>query len=814
MKVCIVAPSPVPFTPGGAERLFAGLAEAISARHGVDAEVVKLPSRERNFADLVESYTAFSTLDLSHFDLVVSTKYPSWMVDHSNHVVYMVHPLRGVYDSYHHFGLPVELEGPLPGCVQTLRGHLDAGPRRSRVGAVLAQAKTCVDELGTDDPLLGLPSPLLRLLLQWLDAAALNPTAIVRHLAISETVAGRPGYFPTGAWPIAVVPPSSMPVSEPGAGSHPPFLFTASRLHEPKRIGLIIDAMNHVQADIELRIAGAGPEEEALGKRASGDRRVKLIGRLSEQELSQAYADAKAVVFVPLDEDLGLITLEAQVSGTPVITVTDAGGPTELIENGVSGLITEADPLSLAASIDDLVGDDEMARQIGEAGRTAAAVVTWDRVVDAILGTSSSSALFAGSSRRRIVVLSTYPVDPARGGGQLRCRHLFEPLGRDRDVVVLCLGLPGEPASRRILAPGVLQIMVPRSDAHLAAEARVEACVGLPVTDIAASMFIELSPAYLRELKAAVDSADIAILAQPYLLPALRMVAPGLAFIYDSQNDEVTLKRELLPDTAAGNELVDVVSVVEGAAARNGTVTACSPDELRGYEIGDSHAAPTLIPNGADVSGTPFVDLGERLSNLDHWRHTWVDAGGAYFQHLAIFVGSWHPPNLDAVEMIIDFAPACPDIMFLVAGSQCDYFRGRELPRNIVMRGPVSEVELSLLLRTADIALNPMRLGAGTNLKILEYFAAGVPVVSTAVGARGTGARPGVEYFEFVGADDLPLTVERAVDQSSAREAVAHARLLVESDFDWTVLAERFRAVVEDVVAQGADQEGLPTQLG
>lgn len=814
MKVCIVAPSPVPFTPGGAERLSAGLAGAISEREGVDVELVKLPSREQSFAELVESYASFSLLDLNHFDLVVSTKYPSWMVDHPNHVVYMVHPLRGVYDSYHHFGLPIEPEGSLPGCVRELRDLLDTVPRRSRVGAVLAQAATCIDQLGTDDPLLALPSPLLRLLLRWLDGAALAPTSVARHLAISNTVACRPGYFPTGAWPTAVIPPSSMPVSQPGVGSHRPFLFTASRLHEPKRIGLIIEAMKHVQADIELRIAGAGPEEEALRKHALGDRRVKLVGRLSERELSQAYADAKAVVFVPLDEDLGLITLEAQMSATPVITVADAGGPTELIEDGVSGLIAEADPVALGAAIDDLAADSEMARRIGEAGRTAAAAVTWERVVDAVLGSASSADPFADSSRRRVVVLATYPIDPARGGGQLRSRHLFEPLGRDRDVVVLCLGFPKEPASRRIIAPGVLQITVPRSEAHLAAEGKVEVCVGFPVTDIAATMFIELSPAYLGELRAAVTGADVAILAQPYLLPALRIVAPDLAFIYDSQNDEVALKRALMPDTAVGHELVDVVSAVEAAAVRHGTVTACSPDELFVYEIGGEHGRPTLIPNGADVSGTPFVDLDERLSNLDQWRRAWVEAGGSGFEHMAIFVGSWHPPNLDAVEMIIDLAPSCPDFLFLIVGSQCEYFRGRKLPPNLVMRGRVSEVELALLLRTADVALNPMRLGAGTNLKILEYFAAGVPVVATSVGARGTGARPGLDYFELAHPDDLGMMLEQAVDRSNAQAAVVNSRSLVERDFDWTVLAERFREVVEDVVANSADREVVATQPG
>jgi glycosyltransferase involved in cell wall biosynthesis len=61
----------------------------------------------------------------------------------------------------------------------------------------------------------------------------------------------------------------------------------------------------------------------------------------------------------------------------------------------------------------------------------------------------------------------------------------------------------------------------------------------------------------------------------------------------------------------------------------------------------------------------------------------------------------------------------------------------------MAMAGVVTEQEKNLILSMADAALNPMTGGSGTNLKMLEYFAAGVPVISTPFGARGLACRPG-----------------------------------------------------------------------
>ena len=112
MKIGIIAPSPVPFVIGGAENLWAGMLAAFNRQQGIECELIKLPSPERNFAEVLASYRYFAKLDLNHFDLLISTKYPAWAVRHPNHIVYLQHKLRGLYDTYP-AQLPTQLDPSL-----------------------------------------------------------------------------------------------------------------------------------------------------------------------------------------------------------------------------------------------------------------------------------------------------------------------------------------------------------------------------------------------------------------------------------------------------------------------------------------------------------------------------------------------------------------------------------------------------------------------------------------------------------------------------------------------------------------------------
>ena len=71
--------------------------------------------------------------------------------------------------------------------------------------------------------------------------------------------------------------------------------------------------------------------QRLVAERGLADR-VSLPGRLDEPQLLEHLARCRAVVFPPYDEDYGFVTVEAFASAKPVITCTDSGGPTELVQ--------------------------------------------------------------------------------------------------------------------------------------------------------------------------------------------------------------------------------------------------------------------------------------------------------------------------------------------------------------------------------------------------------------------------------------------------------------------------------------------------
>jgi len=273
-------------------------------------------------------------------DLAICTKWPSYMVKHPNKVTWLVHQFRQIYDW---FGTPMSDFTNWPADVQVRRTIIDMD------GKALAESR--------------------------------------RIFTISRNVASRLKRF-NGLDGIPLYPPVRSGLDlQPGP--YGDYILSVNRLDAAKRVGMLLDALAASAPGVRAVIAGTGPEAESLKRKARHlgiSEHVEFTGYASDEEISRLYANARAVYYAPIDEDYGYGTVEALTAARPVITTDDSGGVLEFIEDGKTGLVTAPDPKRIARSVLRLMEDSREVDRMGAAGKARVSNLTWDHVVDSLLG--------------------------------------------------------------------------------------------------------------------------------------------------------------------------------------------------------------------------------------------------------------------------------------------------------------------------------------------------------------------------------------------------------------------------------------------
>ena len=339
----VVAEARVPFARDGAELHAQSLVTQLRLR-GHDAESVALPFQGRKSALLAEA-CAWRMLNLSSsnarpIDLLIATRFPTWFVRHPRKVVWLIHQHRAAYDLY---GTPYS----------DFTGSEDDTRLREELTTLDSKMFAECERIVT------------------------NAQNTADRLQRFNGVAARPLYHPP---PLA---------DRLRAGEYGDYILLVSRLEPLKRVDLAIRAMAHVAAPVRLVIVGDGSQRAALERLAalsSAAGRITFAGALWGDAVADLYAGALGVLYAPFDEDYGYVTLEAFLAAKPVVTATDSGGTLEFVRDGTNGFICEPEPAALAAAIDRIAADRSLAERLGRAGQTAARSITWDGVIEQLLG--------------------------------------------------------------------------------------------------------------------------------------------------------------------------------------------------------------------------------------------------------------------------------------------------------------------------------------------------------------------------------------------------------------------------------------------
>ena len=340
MRIAVLRPQ-VPFARGGAEIFTDTLVDELCAR-GHEADLLSVPFKWYPGARVLTQAFLWRMLDLEEadgrtIDVVVPTKFPSYLVRHRDKRVWLVHQFRQAYE-------------------------LD---------------RTELGQFG--------PSPedrALRRKVQELDRIALGEAT--RLFATSRNVAARIEASTGLAADVLPHPPQELDYRCQGYGD---FVLSVNRLDRAKRIDLLLEAVAR-DAALDVVIAGDGPDRlrlEQLAHDRGLNGRARFAGRVSESELADLYARCLAVYYAPVDEDYGMVPLEAFLAEKPVLTTTDAGGPLEVVADGSTGLVVTPDVAEIARALGWLREHREEAASYGRAGKAIATEVTWDRAIGKLL---------------------------------------------------------------------------------------------------------------------------------------------------------------------------------------------------------------------------------------------------------------------------------------------------------------------------------------------------------------------------------------------------------------------------------------------
>ena len=344
----------------------------------------------------------------------------------------------------------------------------------------------------------------------------------------------------------------------------------------------------------------------------------------------------------------------------------------------------------------------------------------------------------------KILIVTTGEILKPVSGGELRTRYLareLAALGHCVDVVAFVVS--NHPAGFRQVDErfSIRQ----RHSRWLDLAAVADRLRLIPITEL--PLWLTSLRGWLRGLMRR-ESYDLVQFDFPWF-GSLYGAAHGARVVYNAQNIESTWWAPRLARYPLGGFFRRRLERHETlAAAHADGVAACSAADLEwlqarlriadcGLRIKNQSPAFCLAPNGFDARRVRPADAAARVRLRR-------ELGFAAGEKIALFCGSHTHPNREAAELILTrIAPGCADlpVRFVIAGRVGETLKtrtvggGAGLEKRITITGPVSDI--LPYLQAADVALNPMLAGSGSNIKVAEACAAGLPLVTTAFGLRG-----------------------------------------------------------------------------
>lgn len=343
MKIAITTVQ-IPFVGGGAELHAQNLKNAL-IKCGHEAEIVTMPFMDSPLHYIENHIVASRLMDITnswagHIDMCIGLKFPAYYIPHPNKVIWALHQHRQAYDLYN-----------------TDFSNLKEDPLSKQMRQVIYNADNMY-----------LPEA---------KRIYANSENVAKRMRRYNGIESTPLYHPCPD------------MDKFYCGEYEDYILMPSRINITKRQKLAIEALAYSKSNIKIYLVGKADNEivkdelVAFIKERHLENRVRFFDYVTQEEKLKLYANARAVLFIPLDEDYGYITLEAMAASKAVITAKDSGGPLEFVVDNSTGMVVQPTPQEIAKAIDSFADSSAQAMQMGKSAkqRLDEMEITWENVV-------------------------------------------------------------------------------------------------------------------------------------------------------------------------------------------------------------------------------------------------------------------------------------------------------------------------------------------------------------------------------------------------------------------------------------------------
>ncbi|WP_410509096.1 glycosyltransferase [Methanosarcina hadiensis] len=531
-----------------------------------------------------------------------------------------------------------------------------------------------------------------------------------------------------------------------------------------------------------------------------------------------------------------------------------------------------------------------------------------------------------------VLALSFHPAFyPPKSGGEERLYNIYNNLSRHLKVKLITFTYPNADNSVERVShnENFIEIRIPKTIVSAVFHHFINRCSDIKeCSAVVTSIESRFNRNFKKVIADEIRNAETVIFVYPFLYTVPGQLLKGKKIIYESHNIEYELMKESFSDSFLGKILLSYVFHMEKSlSAESNYIFAVSEENKAKFSslYGIGKGKVYVSPNG--VNPEVYNGFFKEKSSLNNSR-------------ICTFIGSYHPPNIEAIENMSKFACKMPDTFFLVAGNVSQYFVNSDLvektdlelrnifsrqkvaladgfygveywesvptiwcrpeftinfsqtvesaelkiyspeskdlkikiegkqesfkliagwnrvkiedlknkdssilfecepfkndartlgvaiqeinyseggntfnfdlnqgpdqryalkkAKNVILLGRVSDEEKQALFRVADVALNPMSSGSGTNIKMLDYMAAGLPVISTPAGARGLDLK-NYENAIICEIPEFPAKIKQIFNDSELHAKISrNGRRTIEERFDWKKIASEMVKVLEE----------------